>query len=583
METKNNKLPLSEYPRPNFVRDSYLSLNGSWDYAILNVLPDNIIDVKYQGEVVVPYPVGSKKSKVEHILQPNEYLIYRKQVKLPTSFIKYPKGHLLLTFLAVDQIATLYLDGKKIYRHIGGYLPFTVDLFKYLEKEDKKTFELVLVVKDLTDTSFYSRGKQTLKDAGIWYKGHSGIYMPVFIENVPKTYIEDIKVTPLFDSKEVIINPISSEDLSLTLELEGENYQIKSNKDNVIAIKDFKPWTPDNPYLYNFKLTLENDIVFSYFGLRKIEIKLVSLEKKKKFLRFYLNNEPIFLNGLLDQGYWAESLVTPNEDNDYLYDIRLAKSLGYNTLRKHVKLESPRFYYHCDKEGILLIQDFVNGGEKYNKFVTMVAGFLGLEIKDHKYKCFGQENPASRVYLMDEFKGIINHLYNHPSIIMWTIFNEGWGQFNSKDVFETLKEIDKTRLFDVASGWHDLGVGKIKSVHKYFVPYKERKDKYGRLKFLSEFGGYSLLVKDNFYHKKPFGYRFYKSKNDLTYAIDKLYRKQIFIAIKKGLSGAIYTELSDVEGEVNGLVTYDRKVIKVKEEKIRKINKDLQKIFEKTI
>ncbi len=567
---------LSLYPRPSFRRNSYLSLHGAWDYKILKDDEFKIWDkLNYDGEILVPYPLGSSYSQVNKILKPDEILIYHKKINLPKDFI-IPNGHLIINFFGVDQIAILYINDHFVGKHEGGYTPFSYDILPFLNLEGDN--DLYLYVKDYTDTSYYGRGKQTLKPHGIWYHPFSGIYLPVFLEATPLEYLLNIKITPLFDEGKIdIYLEATSKNIPAQILLEGEEITLPIQEHYQYQLKNIHPWSIADPYLYDFKIKYGSDEIASYFGFRKIEIK----EDHKKIKRIYLNNNPIFLNGLLDQGYFANNSITPFKEEEYLRDIKIAKALGYNTLRKHLKIENPLFYYYCDKEGMLVIQDFVNGGEKYSTFITVITGFLGWHFNDSNYSLFKRNNPKGRELFKEAIKTTLTHLYNHPSIIMYTIFNEGWGQFDSKLIYELCLKNDSSRLYDVNSGWHDQKVGKIKSIHKYFVKYHEKPDKYHRLKFLSEFGGYSLIKDKENLNYPAFGYKFYRSSDDLINAISRLYYHEIIPAIPRGLSGAIYTELSDVEGEVNGLVTNSRDCVKVDQSKMRKINEDLQIEFVK--
>jgi len=560
---KNSNLPLSEYPRMQLVRDSYLCLNGEWDYVIKNT-PD--VPTNFVSKILVPFSPEAPLSGVNHVLQPDEYLIYRKSIKLPQGF---NRGRVFLHFQAVDQIANVYLNGHHLGEHIGGFLPFSFEIQDYLAADN----ELVVIVQDYSDTSYHSRGKQKLKRGGIWYTPQSGIYLPVWLESTPNDYIASLKITPLFDDKKVEITVNSNIDKEVSIVLEKRTILGVSNTPIAIDLINFHPWTVDDPYLYKFKVKLGEDETASYFGMRKISIGVDSDNKK----RFFLNNKPLFQSGLLDQGYCRDGLLTPPSDKDYIDDIMLAKNLGFNMLRKHIKIESPRWYYHCDRLGMLVWQDFVNGGTDYSFLSTVAPVILQKHLKDNQYKKFGRLDEAGRNEFIDEAKQTIDLLYNSPSVVLWTIFNEGWGQFDAKKVFEELSVVDATRLYDHASGWHDQGIGDIKSDHVYFRKYKYEEDRIKRLRILSEFGGYHLRVAGHAFSEKNFGYRRMKTSEQLTEAFAKLYEEEIIPAMKAGLAASVYTQLSDVEDELNGLVTYDRQVIKVKAGLIRKINYKLTK------
>ena len=561
---KNSKeLPLSEYPRMQLVRDSYMCLNGEWDYVIKNTedLPKHFL-----GKIIVPFSPEAPLSKVNRVLKPDEYLIYRRFFNLPNGF---NKGRVFLHFTAVDQSAKVYLNNHYLGEHIGGFLPFSFEIQEYLKAEN----ELVVIVQDQSDTSYHSRGKQKLKRGGIWYTPQSGIYLPVWLESTPNEYISSLKITPLFDDKKVEIIVKANIESDVVIEIEKRVISGMSNTPITIDLDNMHPWTVDDPYLYKFKVRLKDDEVASYFGMRKISIALDERGKK----RFFLNNKPLFQSGLLDQGYYQDGLLTPPSDKDYIDDIMLAKKLGFNMLRKHIKIEAPRWYYHCDRLGILVWQDFVNGGSDYSFLSTVVPVLMQKHSKDNQYKKFGRLDQAGREEFINEARQTIDLLYNSPAVVLWTIFNEGWGQFDAEKVFEEMSKLDPTRLFDHASGWHDQGIGAIKSDHVYFRKYKYQDDKLGRARILSEFGGYQLRVDGHAFNDKNFGYKRMKNSEQLTDAFIRLYQQEIVPAAKEGLAASVYTQLSDVEDELNGLVTYDRQVIKVKAGLIRKINYKLTK------
>ena len=561
---KNNKaLPLSEYPRMQLVRNSYLCLNGEWDYVIKNTddLPKHFLD-----KIIVPFSPEAPLSKVNRVLKPDEYLIYRRFFNLPNGF---NKGRVFLHFTAVDQSAKVFLNNHYLGEHIGGFLPFSFEIQEYLKAEN----ELVVIVQDQSDTSYHSRGKQKLKRGGIWYTPQSGIYLPVWLESTPNEYISSLKITPLFDDKKVEIIVKANIESDVVIEIEKRVISGVSNTPIIIDLDNMHPWTVDDPYLYKFKVRLKDDEVASYFGMRKISIALDERGKK----RFFLNNKPLFQSGLLDQGYYQDGLLTPPSDKDYIDDIMLAKKLGFNMLRKHIKIEAPRWYYHCDRLGILVWQDFVNGGSDYSFLSTVVPVLMQKHSKDNQYKKFGRLDQAGREEFINEARQTIDLLYNSPAVVLWTIFNEGWGQFDAEKVFEEMSKLDPTRLFDHASGWHDQGIGAIKSDHVYFRKYKYQDDKLGRARILSEFGGYQLRVDGHAFNDKNFGYKRMKNSEQLTDAFIRLYEQEIVPAAKEGLAASVYTQLSDVEDELNGLVTYDRQVIKVKAGLIRKINYKLTK------
>ena len=551
--------PLCEYPRPQLYRDSYLSLNGYWEYAFSR---DEDIPTKWDGQILVPYSPETNLSGVCRVLQPNEWLFYRLEFSLEELVIK---DKVLLHFLGVDQIADVYINDHYLGQHVGGYLPFEFDIKPYITI-DKNV--LIVKVKDYSDTSFYSRGKQKLNHGGIWYTPQSGIYFPVFIESVSSDYIKNVKFTPDIDNEEIIIN-VETEAQEVGLHIFGMDRPIEPNKNVHIKVKDMHLWSPEDPYLYFVKIYTDNDEVTSYFAMRKFS----TIKDEQGYIRLALNNKPYFMKGVLDQGYYKDGLYTPSSYEDYIKDIELVKSLGFNTIRKHIKIEIPRWYFECDKRGIIVWQDFVNGGESY-KFSTIAFPLItGVHHNDHNHKKFARCNKEGRELTIKEFKDTINYLYNVPSIGLWTIFNEGWGQFDSKEIYEELSKLDTTRLFDHASGWHDQGISDVKSLHVYFKKVKLPKHQKTnhRAIILSEFGGFLLPIKDHMMQGK----KTYKVYNDYTKWIkqyQKCIQRDVIDNIPKGLSACIYTQLSDVEEECNGFITFDREVTKVNIDDIKEIN-----------
>ena len=547
-------MKLSEYPRPQFKRDSYFCLHGEWDYAITK---EETLTPTYEGKINVPFSPEAKLSGVNRIVQPDEFLIYHRTFKLPKGFIK---DKVLLQFLGVDQIAKVYLNGEFLTKHVGGYTPFTVDITEFLQDEN----DLIVVVKDYTDTKAYSHGKQTLHPGGIWYTPQSGIYLPVFIESVSNDYIEEIKITPNIDTNSVNIKVKTTGEPVLLFN--NKEYPLTNNEIDLV-IENPILWSPENPHLYDFQVKTNGDLVSSYFGMRKVS----KVKEADGQYRIYLNNERYFMKGLLDQGYFVDGLLTPPSYSDYEKDILAAKALGFNTLRKHIKVECPYFYYLCDKLGMLVWQDFVSGGYDYSFGLVALAPFVNTHRKDTNYKLFRRTDKEINSQIEAEFVELIKYLYNYPSIVLWTIFNEGWGQFDSVRIYNYLKDVDKTRLFDHASGWHDQGVSDVKSLHVYFrkVKMPKPKDTKDRAVILSECGGLQLSKEKG---KRVIFYKRYTSKEKFIEAYEELIKRDIIANINKGLCAFIYTQLSDVEDEINGFLTYDRKEFKVDPKIIKEIN-----------
>lgn len=548
---------LNEYPRPQLRRDSYLSLNGKWEYAIRKQKATPTI---FDGEINVPYSPETSLSGVNKIVTPDDYLFYKLVFKLEKSFIK---DKVLLHFTAVDQIAEVYINDHYLGQHIGGYLPFEFDIKPYLKDENI----LIVRVKDYTDTKEYSRGKQRIKRGGIWYTPQSGIYMPVWLESVSNDYVKGLKITPDLDNKCVRIT-INSDAPKAIIHILGKDHQVETNKEQSFVVDDIHEWSPENPYLYIFTVRTEHDEVSSYFAMRK-----VSLMEYNGHKVIALNNKPYFMKGVLDQGYYKDGLYTPSDYQNYVDDIKLVKALGFNTIRKHIKIEAPRWYYECDRLGILVWQDFINGGGQYRLPVITLPLITGIHHKDTKLKKFARNDEEINKQTIQEFKDIMDYLYNVPSIVLWTMFNEGWGQFNSVAIYNELKELDKTRLFDHASGWHDQGVSDVKSLHVYFkkVRIPNSKKIKDRAVILSEFGGFLLPVKGHMQKGKA-TYRSFKNADDWYKRYEKCMKQDVINNIPKGLSACIYTQLSDVEDELNGFVTFDREVIKIDPNKIKFLN-----------
>ena len=329
----------------------------------------------------------------------------------------------------------------------------------------------------------------------------------------------------------------------------------------------FEPWCPENPKLYGFSVSCGEDEVFSYFAMRKIAVA----KDKNGVPRLFLNNEPYFQNGLLDQGYWPDGLYTAPTDEALIYDISTAKAMGFNMLRKHIKVEPLRWYYHCDRLGMLVWQDMPNGGRRYNPVIISAPLVTGIHLNDSTHALFARSDSEGRAQFKSELGELVNHLYNCPCICMWVIFNEGWGQFDARKMYDFVRSMDKTRVIDHASGWHDQGIGNVQSLHVYFKKYRFKPDKKGRAVLLSEFGGYSHQVPGHCYNNKYFGYKKFEMPFQLEAALEDLYQTEIGPAKLRGLSAAVYTQLSDVEDELNGLLTYDRKVVKIAPEPMRKI------------
>lgn len=580
---------LEEYPRPLLMREDYQILNGWWDYAFT-------IDYKqpqqYEGRILVPFSPETALSGVGRQLKPDEYLWYRRNFNLPGWEREKGQNRILLHFGAVDQSCEVRINGHKVKRHTGGYLPFEVDISRYAQESAN---ELIVAVKDLSDTSYHSKGKQKLNAGGMFYTAQSGIWQTIWLEKVPETYIKEIKTVPDIEKKIIRIKVSSSystdkknvDKLSRNLPIEIKirkpglypdpvvkpsqistedmletAVQAVSGKWIEIPIESISLWNCETPYLYYFEVKLGDDRAISYFAMRKF-----SLETKvhEEFPRICLNDEVQFQNGVLDQGYWPESLYTPPSDAAMIFDIREMKKTGFNMVRKHLKIEPQRWYYHCDRLGIVVWQDMVNGGSYYKHwFVTYGAtllSWLRIPMRDVYPRLLSREAKAGRLEFIREMKETIRLLGNHPSIAAWVIFNEGWGQFQTEDMTRIVRRLDPNRLIDQASGWFDQGGGDFSSLHNYFFKLFIRPER-ERASVLSEFGGYSYREPGHCAKEKLYGYGICKNKKDLEKRF--LERGQgVRNLIPQGLSASIYTQWTDVEKEVNGVFTYDREVRKI--------------------
>lgn len=553
----------SEYPRPQMQRQNWQSLDGEWDCKFIKGNLSTAIDSSdCDLKIRVPFSPESELSGVKRTTLPDEVLIYKK------TFERLEDGKIaLLHFGAVDYECKVYLNGQEVGGHIGGYTSFEIDITDYLQEQN----QLVVCVVDPTDTQPISRGKQKTKHGGIWYTPTSGIWQSVWIEYLPKRYIKSLKITPDYDNSKVCVTALINDNTDdFKIIIEDKEYHSTDGKAEIL-LENPIPWSPENPHLYYFKAVCGEDEVSSYFAMRKFSVG----KRKDGKPCFMLNDQPYFMTGLLDQGYWSDGLYTAPNDDALIYDIQLAKDCGFNTLRKHIKVEPMRWYYHCDRLGMIVWQDFVNGGGKYKKFAILILPNIGIKVKDDNYGFYARSDEQGRRLYYQEMDEVVDQLYNCPSIALWTPFNEGWGQFDSLKTCEYLRSLDNTRLIDHASGWSDQG-GEFRSIHKYFVPFRMPK-KEKRPVILTEFGGYSLSLEGHVYSKKTFGYAIYKSKDKLMNAITNLWQKEIIPAKEQGLCASIYTQLSDVQDETNGIVTYDRQVVKVDIKLMRELNERLNK------
>ena len=628
---------LEEYPRPTMIRESYYNLNGWWDYAITDQAAGEKPPLAYEGKILVPFSPEAALSGVSRQVQPDEYLWYHKNIWFEKA--KIAKGmRLLLHFGAVDQTAQLYVDGKEALNHIGGYLPFILDLTPYARESQTDALDLVVRVTDVSDTSYHARGKQKLQRGGMYYTAQSGIWQTVWMEYVQAMAIDYVEVQTDMDRGQVCFGINAQQMIGgrLENELGEESENCKNNEINAslpVDIKIFasshaqpnlatsaakiqeisgrpvvaafhdkvaiqkksqdsdnfdlfhlkledilltipedciRLWTSETPYLYDYEITIRNadntkeDRIYGYFALRTFTKEVDS----DGILRICLNHKPIFMEGVLDQGYWPDGLLTPPADEAYVFDILGMKETGFRMIRKHIKIEPERFYFHCDRLGMIVWQDMVNGGSPYKDwYVTYLAtalSFLQIRSKDSHKKLLSRDEEAGCMEWKQEMLATIGLLKKHPCISTWVVFNEGWGQFSTNEMVALAREADPTRLIDAASGWYDQGSGDMNSFHNYFFPLVIPRDKKKtkRVAVLSEYGGYSYGIPEHSTTEDIYGYGTYKDTESLRGAYQKR-RHEAMALIADGLCASVYTQVSDIEDEVNGIYTYDRKIKKI--------------------
>ncbi|MBQ7333835.1 MAG: glycoside hydrolase family 2 [Clostridia bacterium] len=545
----NKENPLPEYPRPQLRRDSYISLNGEWDFGVGG----------YYGKITVPYAPESLLSGIEKTFCDSDILHYRKFFKIPDGF---KKDRIILHFGAVDQVAYVKLNGRELGIHKGGYHPFSFDVTDFLVDGEN---ELEITVSDKLD-GIFPYGKQKRKRGGMWYTPVTGIWQTVWLESLPKGAIQGLKITSNMTSVKIECHT-SSLPVKLTMKESGKVYE--SNDGNFeIAPESAKTWSPESPYLYYFTLENENDKIDSYFALREIGIK-----KFNGTPRLTLNGKPYLFNGLLDQGYFPDGIYTPASYEAFRDDILTAKSLGFNMLRKHIKIEPLIFYHLCDTLGMAVFQDMVNNSD-YSFLRDTALPTVGMKkISDKKL----HKNELSREIFRSAMKETQELLYNSPSVLYYTVFNEGWGQFSADENYALAKKFDPTRIYDATSGWFVQSESDVDSHHIYFKKAKIS-DFSKRPVVLSEFGGYSYRQNGHLFGSANYGYSLYKTKDEFEKAFLKLYRDEILPLAKKGVSALVYTQISDVEDETNGFMTYDRECIKPDAEKTRALMRELYKI-----
>lgn len=578
--------PLPEHPRPQLVRPdhTWVNLNGRWQHAF----GTEQRPVVWDGEIVVPFSPEAPLSGVGRQLQPHEWLWYRRTFTPPTP---PPGGRVLLHFGAVDQTCTVWVDGHRVGSHTGGYLPFTLDITDALAVpgSDAEAGEHVLEVRvrDLSETGPHARGKQRLDRGTIWYTAQSGIWQTVWAEVVPQHHVRSLRITPdvAHGVLEVVVElahgstaAVSRERSAAVLVRVHDGARLVGEQEGRpgeairVLIPDAHLWSPDDPHLYALEVVCGDDTVASYAAMRSFAIG----EDDRGRRRFLLNGEPVWHLGVLDQGYWPDGLLTPPSDAAMIHDISTMKSLGFNVLRKHVKVEPLRWYHHCDRLGMLVWQDMVNGGGRYRHLVATMPATRPIRISDHRYRLYFRGDADARAEFREEVRRTVALLRNSPSVAVWVPFNEGWGQFDANEIADEVKALDPTRPVNHVSGWIDQGGGDIRSYHSYLRPFRlpgrfrrllGRRDR--RVHALSEYGGYSLGVEGHDWSTREFGYRHFETSGDLAAGFTALHRDQIEPALERGLAAVVYTQLSDVEDELNGLLTWDREVLKIPAEVVR--------------
>ena len=534
--------PWQVYPRPQLRRETWLNLNGEWDFAVSETEPD-----AYDRTIVVPFCPESRLSGIHEHFAEGAGLWYRRSVTLPDSFAG---KRVLLHIGAADQRAEVFVNGRKAGTHEGGYESFTFDITDALEAENTI---VVCCRDDLRDRS-YPYGKQVMTRGGMWYTPVSGIWQTVWLEAVPQTYITKLSIENR--GATVIIDTGLEHPGTVTVAGLGD-FPLERGR---VTVTPEQPhfWSPEDPYLYDFTVTVGEDRAESYFALRTLEIKEVG-----GYQRLCLNGKPHFFHGLLDQGYWPEGLLTPPAPESYADDILAMKRLGFNTLRKHIKVEAEEFYYQCDRLGMVVFQDLVNNGHyNFARDTAVVTVFTPSQRLPDK---FINTDKTCRKRFREAMAATVRQLKNHPCIVYWTIFNEGWGQFDSDRIYEEFKKLDDTRFIDSTSGWFRRKKTDVDSRHVYFRKVKlEGGDK---PLVLSEFGGYAYKCEGHLFNTdKEYGYGGYDTLEKLNEAVRNLYMDQVLPCIQKGLCAAIYTQVSDVEDEINGLLSYDRRVEKLRPE-----------------
>ncbi len=573
--------PLPDHPRPQLARERWVNLNGVWEHAF-TATPDR--PSAYDGPIVVPFSPEAPLSGVGRQLQPHEWLWYRRSFTAPAL---PPGGRVLLHFGAVDQTCTVWVNAHEVGSHTGGYLPFTLDVTDHLS--DDGVQELEVRVRDLSETGVHARGKQRLDRGEIWYTAQSGIWQTVWLEPVPAAYVERLVLVPHLEDGAleitVDVSPVEPSAPVEPVETPTARVVVSSGsttvglaevavgRRTVIPLSEVHPWSPEDPHLYDVEVTVGEDRVTSYVGLRSFGVGPDEQGRQ----RLLLNGEPFVHVGVLDQGYWPDGLLTAPSDAAMVHDLETVRALGFTMVRKHVKIEPLRWYAHCDRIGLLVWQDMVNGGGRYRHLVTTLPATRPVWISDHRHAVFKRDDAAGRAEFRAEVRATVELLRNVVSLAVWTPFNEGWGQFDANDVAREVADLDPTRQVNHVSGWVDQGGGDLRSFHGYLKPFRmPRRDRRGarhgreRAVALTEYGGHSLRVEGHDVSDREYGYGHMEDRGALEAAFVELHAG-LARTVRDGLAATVYTQLSDVEDELNGLLTWDREVLKIDADVVRRV------------